>query len=163
MKKIIKLTMMALLTALAVPASAETSSYLVVEQTNGETVKFALASEPVQTYSGKETTITAGESTLTYSLDGIKEQRFTTENVSTGIKTVNTDDSPATRQQISVNGAEVTGLKSGDRVQVYTIGGRLVKQSVADGEGRAAVSLGTLPQGIYILRTPSKSFKIANN
>lgn len=162
MKKAIKLAMVAALVALAMPASAQNSCYLVVEQTNGQTVTFALANYPVQTYKGSETTLTVGADTLTYSLDSIKEQRFKTINVATGIKTVRTDDSPAVRPQISITGAEVTGLKSGDRVQVYTIGGRLVKQSVADGEGRAAVSIGTLPQGVYILRTPSKSFKIAN-
>lgn len=155
--------MVAALVALAMPASAQESCYLVIEQTDGQTVTFALANNPVQTYKGAETIVTVGTDALSYNLESIKEQRFKTINVATGIKNVRTDDSPAVRPQISITGAEVTGLRSGDRVQIYTVGGRLVKQSVADGEGRAAVSMGSLPQGIYILRTPSKSFKIANN
>lgn len=150
---------------LSLPAAAqeshsETASlHLVLTQTDAQTVSFALAESPKLTYAGSEVTIAIGQDAITYSLDGIREQHFETKtatNVSDHLR----QDSP--KPSFSASGAEFAGLRPNDRIQVLTANGQLVMTAVADGEGHATVRLDHLPTGVYILRTPTKSYKMVN-
>ena len=64
--------------------------------------------------------------------------------------------------QFSFSNAEVNGLKAGARVAIYNLNGTQISSVTADGEGRVALDFSSLPKGVYILRTPTKSFKFMN-
>ena len=64
--------------------------------------------------------------------------------------------------QFSFNNAEVSGLKAGAKVAIYNLNGTQISSVTADGEGRVALDFSSLPKGVYILRTPTKSFKFMN-
>ncbi len=48
------------------------------------------------------------------------------------------------------------------RFDPYNLNGTQISSVTADGEGRVALDLSSLPKGVYILRTPTKSFKFMN-
>ncbi len=66
--------------------------------------------------------------------------------------------------QINLSAGQVlmTGLEAGAQVYVYAADGQTVNSVVASSDGRAVVDLNSLKSGqVYILRTPSASYKIA--
>ena len=62
----------------------------------------------------------------------------------------------------SFHNAEVSGLKEGANVGIYGLNGRLISAVRADAAGHVTLNLSSLPKGIYILRTPTRSFKFVN-
>lgn len=134
--------------------------YLVVTDTAGVEYEFALTDAPVITYSAANIIVTSNADTLSTALGDVKDYKFTSKKVATGIQNlpaVATDE-----PQFSFANASISGLKAGTRVAVYGINGVLVSSLTAGQDGNVSVDLGNLPSGIYILRTPSKSFKIVN-
>lgn len=131
--------------------------FLVVTQTNGTVSKFALTEAPVITYDGNDVVITCSEKTLQTSMDGVKNCTFVTETISNGIEDVRQGQ---TKTTFAFGKALFEGLQSGARVLVYTIDGKAVSSVSADGDGCASIDLNALSGGVYILRTPDKSFKI---
>ena len=93
----------------------------------------------------------------------MKNYHFVVEQVTTAIErpTVqpNGDD---IRPTIAFGEAKFNGLKAGTRIMVYSVEGKAITTVTATTDGQATVDLRSLPKGIYILRTPAKSFKIYN-
>ena len=56
----------------------------------------------------------------------------------------------------------MSGLRAGDVVRIYRVNGTLVKAVKADAQGHAALELSQLPNGIFIIKTPTNSIKIIN-
>ena len=48
----------------------------------------------------------------------------------------------------------LTGHRPGATAEVYTLGGRLCSRKAVGSNGQATISLSSLPNGIYIVRTP---------
>ena len=167
-KNLIKKLGLAALLALPLGAQAQTEekltdvAYLVVEQET-TTVRFALTSEPVISFDNGNLIVASQSDTLSTALSGVKNYRIESQKVSTGIREVPAASAAGTDgSAISFANAEVQGLKAGARVAIYTTDGKQVAAVVAGTDGKAALSLSQLPKGIYILRTPGKSFKIVN-
>jgi len=140
--------------------SAETMQYLVLTQADGtEVAKIALAEMPVITFSEGNLVITCGDKSITTRMDGLQTS-FINEDSPTGISDI-TADKPQL-PKIAFGQAVFSGLKAGERVAVYTLDGKMTGSIVADSDGCATVSLSTLGHGIFILRTPTRSFKIRN-
>lgn len=158
MKK--KLVNLLVLVALLLPLSAmaDTVECLVLTENNGTVSKFALAEAPVVTYSGSDMVVTCGDQTMTVGLEGLKLTFGEMET--TRIETVKDGVKDADRLQFSFGEASFEGLTPGALVSVYAIDGKMVTKVKADQDGRASVSLMGLPNGVYVLRTPSKSFKV---
>ena len=97
-------------------------------------------------------------------LEGIRDYSFTTEQVTTSIKDVPATGSTSTTpaSNVAFSNATISGLKAGALVRVYNISGVAVSTLTADAEGKVSVDLNNLPKGVYILSTPSKSFKVLN-
>lgn len=55
----------------------------------------------------------------------------------------------------SANVLNVSGLAVGERFSLYAIDGKLMLGEKADADGKAAISLSSLQQGIYVVRTQS--------
>ena len=155
MKK--KLVSLLALVALLLPltAMAENVQCLVLTESSGAVSKFALTDV---TYSGSDMVVTCGDQTLTVGLEGLT---LTYDEMEvTGIDVVKDSTADPDRLQFAFGEANFEGLQSGALVSVYSIDGKMITRVKADNEGRANISLSNLPSGVYILRTPSKSFKI---
>ena len=137
---------------------------LVLTETNGTTTEFALESFPVITIEDNNLVITHNGNQLTTALTGVQDYRFIEKKVTAGISSVPSNDpkNASNTPQFSFSNAEVSGLKAGARVAIYNLNGTQISSVTADGEGRVALDLSSLPKGVYILRTPTKSFKFMN-
>ena len=158
-KKIVNLlALVALLLPLS--AMADTVQCLVLTESNGTVSKFALADAPVVTYSGSDMVVSCGAQTMTVGLEGLTLTFGEMET--TRIETVKDVITDPDRLQFSFGEASFEGLTPGALVSVYSIDGKMQTKVKADQDGRASVSLMSLPKGVYILRTPTKTFKIKN-
>ena len=139
-------------------------TYLVLTETNGTKTEFALESFPVITIEGNNLVITHNGNQLTTALTGVQDYHFIEKTVTTSISSVPSNDpkNESNTPQFSFSNAEVSGLKAGARVTIYNLNGTQISSVTADGEGRVALDLSSLPKGVYILRTPTKSFKFMN-
>ena len=137
---------------------------LVLTETNGTKTEFALESFPVITIEGNNLVITHNGNQLTTALTGVQDYHFIEKKVTTSISSVPSNDPKNTSNtpQFSFSNAEVSGLKAGARVAIYNLNGTQISSVTADGEGRVALDFSSLPKGVYILRTPTKSFKFMN-
>ena len=137
---------------------------LVLTETNGTTTEFALESFPVITIEDNNLVITHNGNQLTTALTGVQDYRFIEKKVTAGISSVPSNDpkNASNTPQFSFSNAEVSGLKAGARVAIYNLNGTQISSVTADGEGRVALDFSSLPKGVYILRTPTKSFKFMN-
>ena len=137
---------------------------LVLTETNGTKTEFALESFPVITIEGNNLVITHNGNQLTTALTGVQDYHFIEKTVTTSISSVPSNDpkNESNTPQFSFSNAEVSGLKAGARVAIYNLNGTQISSVTADGEGRVALDLSSLPKGVYILRTPTKSFKFMN-
>jgi hypothetical protein len=158
-KKVVNLlALVALLLPLS--AMAESVQCLVLTESNGAVSKFALTDAPVVTYSGSDMVVSCGDQTMTVGLEGLTLTFGEMET--TRIETVKDGVTESDRLQFSFGEASFEGLQPGALVNVYSIDGKMQTKVKADQDGRASVSLMSLPKGVYILRTPTKSFKIKN-
>ena len=137
---------------------------LVLTETNGTKTEFALESFPVITIEGNNLVISHNGNQLTTALTGVQDYHFIEKKVTTSISSVPSNDpkNESNTPQFSFSNAEVSGLKAGARVAIYNLNGTQISSATADGEGRVALDLSSLPKGVYILRTPTKSFKFMN-
>ncbi len=160
MKK--KVVSLLALMALLLPSSAmaDPVKCLVLTESSGAVSKFALADAPVVTYSGSDIVVSCGGQTLTVGLEGLMLTFGDMEP--TRIEAIKDGVAEPDRLQFSFGEASFEGLKPGALVNVYSIDGKMQTTAKADQDGRASVSLMSLPKGVYILRTPTKSFKIKN-
>lgn len=165
------LSLMALTVSLLLPAqlradTQETTEvrYLVVTETDGTTSQFALTDAPVITFNGDQLVVTCAGDELSLALSSVKDYHFYKEEVVTDIDDAlaepNTDGE--TKPTIAFGEAKFSGLKEGTLIVVYSIEGRAVATVTAGNGGNATIDLRSLPWGVYILRTPSNSYKIYN-
>ena len=156
-KKVVRLlTLMAMLLPLA--ACADTVQCLVLTEANGAVSKFALTDAPVVTYNGGDMIVSYSDQELTIALEGLVWTFGEME--ATRIDEVIGKQDDAAHPQFSFGEARFEGLQPGGMVQVYSLDGKALSTVKADGDGRVSVCLGNLPRGIYVLRTPTRSFKI---
>ena len=133
------------------------ATFLVLTETNGTKTEFPLESQPVVTFEQNNLVVTCNGKTLSTALTDVSEYSFIQRNVTAGINNLpgkGTGKEAAT-PSFSFHNAEVSGLKEGANVGIYDLNG-------ADAAGHVTLNLSSLPKGIYILRTPTKSFKFVN-
>lgn len=153
----------ALMAFLLLPAKAivaqEAGAYvtnMVLTLTDGTVNRFALAEAPTVTHEGENLVVTVGEEQFTTPLQGISNLTF--EQVASAISETVADNGE--RPVFTPGQARFEGLKAQATVAVYTIDGKMLSSVRANELGTASIDLGTLPQGLYILRTPTQSYKI---
>jgi len=139
-----------------------TVQYLVVTQNDGSVTKFALTDVPVVSFDGDSIEVTAAGEVLKFDLIGVSGYTFSEEDVTTGVNSPTVDAGDTTKPSFKAGSAGFSGLKNGSTILVYTITGKAVAAVTADAEGNATVDLSQLPKGIYIIKTPGKSYKIVN-
>ena len=138
-------------------------TYLVVTETDNTVTEFALSDAPVVSFSGGELVVTCGDDELRTALSGIRDYSFAVRKVATAIRSVAvTGSADVPTPTFSISDARISGLKPGTRVGVYNLNGNMVSTVAASADGSVSIALDHLPKGVYILRTPTKNFKVVN-
>lgn len=163
------LSLLLALLALPLMASAAVSNtskqQVLVIVTGSDSLVFALTNEPVITYSGNSLVVKSLNDSLVADLGGTTyyiEERTIADNVTTAINNVTLPGVNTVKPKLAFGNGTVSGLRAGDVVRIYRVNGTLVKAVKADAQGHAALELSQLPNGIFIIKTPTNSIKIIN-
>ena len=131
---------------------------IAIHQIDGAIITYAFEDKPVISYTGEELVITTSSTSVQYPLAYLRKLTLESDwNTATAIDDVTFPD---TEFSFSDEGAKVRGEKPGTPFYVFDLKGSKVYQGVIDAEGRASIPLHTLPQGIYVVKTQSTSFKV---
>lgn len=135
---------------------AESVKFLIVNTTDGTRTSFALAEEPMVSFSNAELSIASNTRTFSISLADVQNFAFSEE--STSIAEVIKGGSVKLENGFIV----FSGLTAGSRIAVYTQDGKLIKESKAEANGLAVVEISSLPKGILLLHSNNTNIKIIN-
>lgn len=151
MKKTFKIMMVAVAAAFSLTASAENEG-IILNQQDGTTVGFAFEQEPKLSFTATDVVIKAGETEVSYAMEGLK---ITFGETPTSVETIESAD---VKFRLGEDGIEAAGLQPGEAVTVYAIGGAVVQTAQVAGDGKVAISL---PEnGVYVVKAGKVSFKI---
>lgn len=132
---------------------------VVVENTNGQKVRYLLEEEPRFYLRGQTVTVTTTKVTIDYQADDIARV-YLEKNASTGI---DFSELPALKEgslSIEAGRIVITGLEAGESATVYQLTGIPEATAKADQEGRIVISIDDAPGKVSIVKTKHQSFKI---
>ena len=130
---------------------------LYLNTTDGQTVEFKLATEPVATFEEGSIVLTvASGDAVAFELDKVTNLTFAADP--DGVKSIAAD-----KKKLSVTITDeqilIDGLDAVAPVAVYDTNGRKIVADKADSAGHAQMAIGNLNKGVYVVSTPSQSFK----
>ncbi len=129
-----------------------------VKSVDGTTVDFDFDNEPVMTFDGGQAVINSTSDTdVKFQMDNVENITFT--SVYSGIDAVKKGDGSQIRVTAADGKITVSGLKADAKVAVYDASGALVAGAGADANGQAVVNISNLGKGVFVVGTPSSSFK----
>ena len=121
---------------------------------SGQKVSFAFAEKPV---------IALSDANLAVSVSGVERVRYAYADVqrvvveSDVVSAVNEVVSDSKNQHVvftlSAGTLDVAGLAADEQISLYATDGKLVLSQKTNAEGKASVSLASLLQGVYVVRT----------
>lgn len=148
-----------LLTASGLRAAEEEVALCVVLN-DGSEVYFAFDKNPVVTFDDENVYIQATSSPATYLIEDVQELRFEKEAVVTNVEEGLPTASAKIYFRIMANDlVKVTGVGLTPDVSVYTAEGKSVEVPVDYSQSEINIRLGSLPRGLYIIKTNQQSFK----
>jgi hypothetical protein len=138
-----------------IPADEGTVTSLILLLKDGTTQTYELAEQPVITVVGAELKIVANHADVSIPLSDVV--RYTFQKRTTGIDEVDTN-----QEVIDYKDGVLTlsGLEAGTPISLYTIDGRLLQAHTVADDGTYRQSLGSLRQGVYVVKVNHKSYKI---
>lgn len=158
MKKILFTFVFLLL--LLVSAHAGERSVLSVLMKDGTNVCFFLSEQPIVKFVGDDVKIvsTTQEATILRTLVDCFEFL---DKMPTSIEIPKIADNEFTRDNVEIrdNAVSVSGLLAQGVVRLFSIKGQLLASVVADDNGRADLSLESLPVGIYLIHYNEATIK----
>ena len=123
---------------------------------SGKKVSFSFAEKPVGAMSDANLSVSVGGvEHVSYAYADVQRVVVVDDVVSAIDNVVANDKSQHVVFSFSANVLNVSGLAVGERFSLYAIDGKLMLSENADADGKAAISLSSLQQGIYIVRTQS--------
>ncbi len=146
--------------AVLLPVSAQDNvvKCLQVVERDGTRTNFALSTKPQITIVDNELVFVSARETLTVPFGSFVEYLFV-EGVPSKIDATQAEK----KLDIAQGKVYITGLTPGAKVYVYTVAGQEVLAMAAPASGSLTIDLSPLAQGeVYILRTPTVSYKIMN-
>lgn len=164
MKQLLSILTMAALLLVPSPTRAEDfieAQFLVLTQNDGTVSKFALNKAPELSFNGNQLVISCEGDELSTDLSDVENYSFVTEKIPTAVKPITIGEGND-MSDVAFHNAQISGLKVGTHVTVFDINGKALNTLSADAEGKVQIDLSNLPRGIFILRTPTKSFKMVN-
>lgn len=123
---------------------------------SGKKVSFSFAEKPVVALSDANLSVSVGGvEHVSYAYADVQRVVVVDDVVSAIDNVVANDKSQHVVFSFSANVLNVSGLAVGERFSLYAIDGKLMLSENADADGKAAISLSSLQQGIYVVRTQS--------
>ena len=152
MKKILRVFL--LLMAIVAPATMSAQTYLHLDLADGHKYDCKLADSPVIKFADSRLVITVSESATEFEIANVKKFYF--NESPTGIS-----QAAAAALQFDYADGRVLRVSGTDAaaVQLYDVAGRVVATQTVE-NGAAAVSVQTLPAGVYVLKVGTQSVKI---
>ena len=121
---------------------------------NGKKVSFAFAEKPVVAMSESNLAVhVGGEQRVTYAYADVQRVLIDDDVVSAVNDVAVSDKAQHVVFTVTAHTLSVSGLVANERIALYATDGRLVINEQADAEGKASISLSSLQQGIYVVRT----------
>lgn len=132
---------------------------LVIELTDGSTIKYVLADAPVITFPDTQLRITSSQAETRYERELVR--RFYFEDATDDIKVVTVDRKELRIDYSTADQVTIHGLNDASLVSVYDLAGKqILPIAVADGN-IVTLDLSHLASGVYIIALPDHpSFKI---
>lgn len=135
---------------------------------DGTTASFAFSSRPKIVVSQDGLTVSAqGRGDASFQFADVRRYYFVSD-IDAGIEGVRGDGAssavsrPVFRYASGV--VAVSGMRRGESLRAYSVGGAAVGSAVADADGNASVDLSGVAHGIYVISTGSGvSFKVIKN
>ena len=123
---------------------------------NGKKVSFAFAEKPVIALSDANLSVSVrGVQRVSYAYADVQRVVVESDVVNAINDVVSDSKSQHVVFNLSANLLEVSGLAAGEQLAMYATDGKLMLSEKANAEGKAAVSLAGLQQGVYVVRTQS--------
>lgn len=122
---------------------------------DGKKVSFAFAEKPVLALNESDLAIRVGGiQRVSYAYTDVQRVLIDNDVVS------EVDDAVVSKTQhavftLSDNSLSISGLTTNEQIAIYTSDGKLVINGQTDAEGKASITLSSLHQGIYVVRTQS--------
>lgn len=155
---ILVLLLMALISVGSVSAEESTTKVLVVNLTDGTTVRYIIAENPRLTFDAENVYVKSDVAEVSYARSAI--QKFTFDNYSVPSAIESTESQKGTVfRYVERNLVEVAGDIQGAPVRVYAMSGQLMQNFVAQSSS-VQIDLTGLAAGIYIININSQTLKI---
>ena len=113
---------------------------------SGQKVSFSFAEKPV---------VALNDDYLSVSVGGVERVVVVDDIVSAIDNVVANDKSQHVVFSLSANVLNVSGLAANESMALYATDGKLMLSEKANAEGKSAMNLSSLQQGIYVVRTQS--------
>ncbi|MBR5689155.1 MAG: T9SS type A sorting domain-containing protein [Prevotella sp.] len=139
--------------------AAEDEVLLRVSLMDGSEVLFSLEEKPEVTFDDESVFIQSTASSATYQIDHVVEMNFVEKDPVVTKKEEMPDVSAKILFRILGDLVKVVGNNLSSEVSVFTADGRSVEVPVDYSNNEINVRLGSLPCGIYIIKTNQQSFK----
>lgn len=131
---------------------------------SGEIEAFDLAEHPEVTLGTENLTLTTDNTCIEYPIDDILHFTMSdaalynpADEIATGVQP---SDAVAAGPLFHAGDVTFDRLGAGSPVRVYDTSGRLLHETVADGQGHLRLSLRTFGRGVFIIKTETSTFKI---
>lgn len=123
---------------------------------DGKKVSFAFAEKPIVALSESDLAIRVGGiQRVSYAYADVQRVLIDDDVVSAVDDAVVGSKTQHTVFTLSDNTLSISGLTTNERIAIYTSDGKLVINGQTDAEGKASITLSSLQQGIYVVRTQS--------
>lgn len=123
---------------------------------SGQKVSFSFAEKPVVALSDANLSVSVGGvERVSYAYADVQRMVVVDDVVSAIDNVVANAKSQHIVFSVSANALNVSGLAVGERFSLNAIDGKLMLSEKADADGKAAMNLLPLQQGIYVVRTQS--------
>lgn len=153
MKKILLLLLM--IVAYNVQATAD--NLLIVETNDGGKVSFELSSSPEITFNGQTMQVNTVFKSQSFEIANVAQYYF--KSILTGMKDLQQGELRLC--QPSNDKLVIDGLHSSSNVRLYSIDGKDLSDHISVSDGKAVISLLSLPKGVYIISAnKSQNIKI---
>ena len=152
MRKLLFVVLIFMLQTLAVAGNVQYMNLTV----NKASVSFALAEKPVVTYTNDELTVTTAREKVSVKMAELQEWTFS--DVPTAIERTQFAEPQLLQGKVLLG-----QLKPGSKAELYNYKGEVVRSAVVSSEGEVQLEYGSLPSGVYLIKTVAYTIKIRNN
>lgn len=123
---------------------------------SGEKVSFSFAEKPVIALSDANLSVSVcGVERVSYAYADVQRVVVVDDIVSAIDNVVANDKSQHVVFSFSASTLNISGLAANESIALYATDGKLMLSDKANAEGKAAMNLSSLQQGIYVVRTQS--------